>query len=112
MNRNTEFDNGESAWFWTQGEELPFPRFPFGCKVLNKPSATKVSVEKWEEPSSVGVFAGYVIHPGYKSKGEYYVWDLTDFSRGADLSLPSPQIWASAYAGLMSPRDVTCMMVC
>ena len=26
------------------------------------------------------------MHPGYKSKGEYLVWDLLDFARGADLS--------------------------
>ncbi len=26
------------------------------------------------------------MHPGYKIKGEYLIWDLLDFGRGADLS--------------------------
>ncbi len=57
-------------------------------KVLYKPSVTKSSEVdgKWAAPSSVGIVAGYVMHPGYKSKGEYLVWDLFDFGRGADLS--------------------------
>ncbi len=54
--------------------------------MLFKPSVTKVSIGKWEEPSSVGVFAGYMLQPGYVSKGEYLIWDLEDFVRGADLS--------------------------
>ncbi len=58
-----------------------------GCKVLYKPSVTKASNDgKWDPASSVGVVALYVLHPGYKFKGEYLVWDLKDFSRGADLS--------------------------
>ena len=88
VNLNTEFENGDSAYFLTHGVEFPFRRFPFGCKVLYKPSATKSSEVdgKWSAPSSVGIVAGYVMHPGYKSKGEYLVWDLFDFGRGADLS--------------------------
>ena len=88
VNLNTDFGGGESAYFLTHGVEFPYKRFPFGCKVLYKPSNTKSSEVdgKWAAPSSVGVFAGYVMHPGYKSKGEYLVWDLLDFARGADLS--------------------------
>ncbi len=88
LNLNTEFENGESAYFLTHGEEFPYKRFPFGCKVVFKPSSTKSSETdgKWNAPSSVGIFAGYVMHSGYRSKGEYLVWDLFDFGRGADLS--------------------------
>jgi transposase InsO family protein len=88
FNLNTDFENGDSAWALTHGEEIQLKRFPFGCKVLFKPSSTKSSETdgKWSSAASVGVFAGYMMHPGYKFKGEYLVWDLLDFGRGADLS--------------------------
>ena len=66
LNMNTDFENGKSAYALTHGEEFSGKRFPFGSKVLYKPSSTKESDSgKWDLAGSVGVFVGYVIHPGY-----------------------------------------------
>ncbi len=88
VNVNSEFENGEIDHALTHGVEFPNKRVPFGCKVLYNPSATKLSEHdgKRDAPSSVGIFAGYVMHPGYVFKGEYLIWDLLYFGRGADLS--------------------------
>ena len=74
LNMNTDFENGESAYALAHGEEFSGKRFPFGCKVLYKPSSTNDSDNgKWDPAGSVGVFALYVIHPGYLFKGEYFI---------------------------------------
>ncbi len=105
LNMNTDFENGESAHALTHGEEFSGKRFPFGSKVLYKPSSTKESDSgKWDLAGSVGVFAGYVIHPGYLFKGEYLVWDLKDFSRGADLSNMATNMGQRIYNPHVSVR--------
>ena len=83
-----------------------------GARLCTSPPATKSSETdgKWAAPSSVGIFAGYVMHPGYKSKGEYLVWDLLDFARGADLSNFACTL-INAFDILMSLFDVSCMMI-
>jgi hypothetical protein len=57
---NTDTSEGkESPWFWTHGEEFQWKRLPFGCKVVYKPSVTKMKLGNFEEPSCVGAVAGY-----------------------------------------------------
>ena len=73
---------GVSAWFKSQGADFEGLRVPFGCKVIYMPSDTKATSEtgKWDSPTSIGVFAGYWIQPGYTWHGEYLVWNLVEFA--------------------------------
>ncbi|WP_288992891.1 hypothetical protein [uncultured Marinobacter sp.] len=82
---NTDCTYGESPWFKTHGSEFKGLRLPLGCKVTYKPATTKLELGKWDEPSRVGVFAGYRLQSGYSWHDEYLVWDLDDFIE-ADLS--------------------------
>ena len=109
LNLNTEFENGESAYFLTHGVEFPYKRFPFGCKVLFKPSSTKSSETdgKWNAPSSVGIFAGYVMHSGYRSKGEYLVCLILV---AVPIFRTLPATWVNASASRMFPLVVSCIM--
>jgi hypothetical protein len=59
---NTNFQNGESAWFKTHGKEFPGEHFPLGCKVVFKLSSTQNNEMAKDDPKTlVGVFAGYVM---------------------------------------------------
>ena len=71
-----------SSWCQTHGEEFSGKVLPFGCKVVYKPSATKRvgrDQPKMAPTTRIGVFAGYVLNPGYSWSKSYLVWDLTDF---------------------------------
>ena len=56
-------------------------QIPFGAEVLFKPSGVRLEDKpvKWESDAKVGVFAGYVLQPGYTWQGEYLVWPLSAF---------------------------------
>jgi hypothetical protein len=89
---NTNFHEGASAWAKTHGSEFRGERFPFGCKVVFKPSATQNNELRKDDPKTlVGVFAGYAIKPGYNWSGDYLVWALEDFVN-ADLSRKATHI--------------------
>ena len=63
------------------------------------PSDTKSTADKgkWDSPTSVGVFAGYRMKPGYTWHGQYLVWDLAEFAEldftldGAGLGIRSSE---------------------
>jgi hypothetical protein len=85
---NTDTSEGkESPWFWTHSTEFQGKRLPFGCKVVYKPSITKMKLGKFEEPSRVGVFACSDMLSGYAWSKQYLVWDLEEFHE-VDLSKP------------------------
>ena len=77
-------EDGQSSWGLTHGSEFSGQAFPLGCLVNFKPSPTRDSTPKYGAEGHLGVFAGYVLTPGYKWSGDYLVWELTAF-RGADL---------------------------
>jgi hypothetical protein len=80
---NTDTLEGkEGPWFWTHGTEFLGKRLPFGCKFIYKPSVTKMELGKFEEPSRVGVFAGYGMLSGYAWSKQYLVLDLEEFHEG------------------------------
>ena len=70
INYNTERINGESNWDRLWKEPFHGTRFPFGCKVIFKPSDTRklgegVKHEKWDPKGKIGIFAGYKLRSGY-----------------------------------------------
>ena len=86
-------DVGVSSWFKNHNAEFEGLRVPFGCKVIHMPSDTKSTTEKgkWDAPTSVGVFAGYRMKPGYTWHVEYLVWDLAEFA-DLDFSLDGARL--------------------
>jgi hypothetical protein len=70
---NTDYAKGPSPWALTHGEEFGGLRVPFGTKVTFRPSPTKrTQPGKWDPPTSTGVFAGYVLKPGYNWRSTSY----------------------------------------
>ena len=69
------------------------------------PSDTKATSEKgkWDSSTSVGVFAGYRIKPGYTWHGKYLVWDLTEFV-DLDFSLDGARLGLTIGEPLVSKR--------
>ena len=62
----------KSAYELTHNVKFHGKLIPFGAKVLFKPSNVREDDKpnKWGANAGVGVFAGYVIQPGYIWKGE------------------------------------------
>ena len=80
---NTHWEDGrESAWAKTHRKgEFTGPKVPFGARVWFKPSETRLGdvPGKWEPDSLEGVFAGYLLSPGYQWTKQFLVWAVTDF---------------------------------
>ena len=73
--------DGSSAYYRQQGEVFPAPFIPFGCRVFFKSSPfSKQLSTKFDSDASTGVFLGYVLDPGGKWSGEYYVVNLIAFA--------------------------------
>ena len=72
----------ESAWSRTHDdEEFMGKCISFGAKVIFRPtSTTDIPRTKFDPPTSLGVFAGYDLSPGYGRSGVYRVWLLDDFA--------------------------------
>ena len=70
---------------WEKLWNQPFhgTTLPFGCLVIFKDNVERrdTALRKWDHKGSLGVFAGYRIHPGYTWKGEYLVWELDSFQK-------------------------------
>ncbi len=81
MDNITKRPNGEaSPWMKKYGEEFDGLKLPFGCKVTFVPSPTKGEKPGRREPlTKTGVFGGYIMAPGGKWTGQYYVWEVLDF---------------------------------
>ena len=80
LRNTTEFGGHVSPYAKTHKVNFQGNRIPFGARVEYLPSPTKMETQKWETDKRIGVFAGYVLHPGCVFKGEYKVWDITDFT--------------------------------
>ncbi len=81
FNLNTQSICVESPWERTHGTPFLHTRFPFGCLVMFKPNEVRTTNHKWAPKAEWGVFAGYRLCAGYKWRGEYLVWRLSDFQR-------------------------------
>ena len=78
---STRVVDGSSAYYRQQGEVFPAPFIPFGCRVFFKSSPiSKQLSTKFDSDASTGVFLGYVLDPGGKWSGEYYVVNLAAFA--------------------------------
>ena len=97
-------DDKPSLYALTNGEERTGPLIPFGVGVIYKPSSSKSrKVGKMEGATSSGIFAGYVVDPGYVWKGAMRVWDVSDFL-GVDLRSDAPSLTGSI--SLKQPHTV------
>ena len=83
VQENTFWEDGhESAWAKTHRKgEFTGLKIPFGARVLFKPSGTRLDdkLTRWAPDSLEGVFAGYLIQPGYTWSREYLLWPIIDF---------------------------------
>ena len=78
---NTRMVNGTSSYFRRCGEHFAAPAIPFGCRVFFKPSPISAQQPlKFEGDTMPGLFMGYVLDPGGKWSGEYYVVSLAAFA--------------------------------
>ncbi len=78
FNLNTQSICGSSPWERTHGSAFLHPRFPFGCLVVFKPNEVRTTDHKWALKAEYGVFAGYRLSSGYKWRGEYLEWRLSE----------------------------------
>ena len=85
---------------------------PFGCRVFFKSSPISArQPSKFEGDAAAGVFLGYVLDPGGKWSGEYYVVDLSAFA-GKPLHRATPAAKLKVHVqrvrelNPVSPEDV------
>ena len=81
MGGATDGQTKTSAYERQQGEMFPGLVIPFGCRVYFKPSPISTKQpSKFDSDACAGVFMGYVLDPGGKWSGEYYVAMLSAFA--------------------------------
>ena len=79
MNNNLyALDGTASPWELRFGEQSPIKCWPFGCMVnyWNGPKKKPKDELRFDPTSSAGVFIGYIVHPGFQWRTEYFVVDL------------------------------------
>ena len=79
MNNNLyALDGPASPWELRFGEQSPIKCWPFGCMVnyWNGPKKKPKDELRFDPTSSAGVFIGYIVHPGFQWRTEYFVVDL------------------------------------
>ena len=73
--------NDTTSYYRQHGAHFAGMSIPFGCRVFFKSSPISArQPSKFEGDAAAGVFLGYVLDPGGKWSGEYYVVDLSAFA--------------------------------
>ena len=79
MNNNLyALDGTASPWELRFGDKSPIKRWPFGCMVhyWNGPKKKPKDELRFDPTSSAGIFLGYIVHPGFQWRTQYFVVDL------------------------------------